>query len=150
MQHCIPQFGRVFHSTSCPPCYACAGGLDAVATLEWDFGDGGHSYQAAPTHVYSEPGRRFSGFAIVVDSQGQAVTKTFTVDTTFPAATLANLSALTASLGLVPVAQLALQQPCVHAQQGDACLPSLLVAANMTAGMLTAESMLKTRKFQAP
>lgn len=43
--------------------------------MEFDFGDGGHSYQAAPEHTYLEPGRVFTGFATVVDRRGQAVTQ---------------------------------------------------------------------------
>lgn len=46
-----------------------------IATVEFDFGDGGHSYQAAPEHTYLEPGRVFTGFATVVDRRGQAVTQ---------------------------------------------------------------------------
>lgn len=119
-----------------------AGGMEAVASVEWDFGDARHSYQAAPTHVYQEPGRRYSGFVTVTDRQGQAIVKTFVVDTLFPAAALANRTALTASLGLVPVMRLALKQACVPPEQGTllsptqgACLPALLLARNMTAGI---------------
>lgn len=52
-----------------------AGSSADIATVEIDFGDGGHSYQAAPDHTYLEPGRVFTGFATVVDRRGQAVTQ---------------------------------------------------------------------------
>lgn len=52
-----------------------AGSSADIATVEIDFGDGGHSYQAATDHTYLEPGRVFTGFATVVDRRGQAVTQ---------------------------------------------------------------------------
>ncbi|GFR43733.1 hypothetical protein Agub_g4844 [Astrephomene gubernaculifera] len=55
-----------------------------VATVEYDFGDGGHSYQANPVHVYGEAGRALYGSVTVVDRAGQAVSKSFTVFTCWP------------------------------------------------------------------
>lgn len=51
------------------------GSPDDVASLEIDFGDGATSYQASVDHTYLEPGRVFSGFAIVVDTRGQTTTQ---------------------------------------------------------------------------
>lgn len=106
-----------------------------MSAVEWDFGNGRHSYQGSPTYVFEEPGRSYSGFVIVVDRAGQAITKTFTVDTSFPPATLASYAAATAALGLVRAASLALQRPCAPAHTGGACLPLLLVSPNLTVGI---------------
>ncbi|KAG2426253.1 hypothetical protein HXX76_013011 [Chlamydomonas incerta] len=76
-----------------------AGPADAVASVEWHFGDGGHSYQAAPTHTYWEAGRQLHGFVAIVDRWGQMATREFDVVTFWapgtapvPAAPPANLS----------------------------------------------------------
>jgi hypothetical protein len=55
------------------------GDADDVATLEYDFGDGGHSYQAQVQHTYTEPGRIFNGFVSLVDRRGQTVVQVSTL-----------------------------------------------------------------------
>ncbi|GIL90619.1 hypothetical protein Vretifemale_18404, partial [Volvox reticuliferus] len=100
----------------------------AVAYVEYDFGDGGHSYQAQPVHVYGEAGRAFYGTLTVVFIDGQVATQPFSVFTSWMAEALPLLPAPT---GMSLAARLGHNVP----QSGwGASLPPLYIAATLTEG----------------
>ncbi|KXZ52862.1 hypothetical protein GPECTOR_8g244 [Gonium pectorale] len=90
----------------------------AVATIEWDFGDLGHSYQAGPQHTYVEPGRAHYG----------TVTVSFSVFTYWPSGAEPDLPP---PAGLALAARLAGDAP---SSSWGGSLPPLRVATSLAAG----------------
>ncbi|GLI64428.1 hypothetical protein VaNZ11_007624, partial [Volvox africanus] len=103
-------------------------GPGTVAYVEYDFGDGGHSYQAQPVHVYGEAGRAFYGTVTVAFNDGQTATQPFSVFTSWMAEALPSLPPPT---GMSLAARLGHDLP----KPGwGASLPPLLIAATLAEG----------------
>ncbi|PNH05619.1 Endoglucanase D [Tetrabaena socialis] len=99
--------------------------MDRVATIEFDLGDGSHSYKAQLTHLYGEAGRAYYGTVTVVETSGQAVTKSFAVFTSWPAG---SAPALPPPAGLVLAMQL-------DAAVNGSLLPPVRMATSLAAGL---------------